>query len=205
MSPPGKTARVVALALAAMIVGVVVGSLVAARAPLWPTARRPLLEPWDGYWRQSASGGLERFHSGLECAPLPDHRLVKATLIAPDVLRCRYEVAGGDDGDVVLIELVHSPLHADALLRAAYPGRVSTGEERVSLLDGMAPGQRSTVRSTSAPTPGLDALVVRGARVTVEVTCLDFGGGIDVARCHATQAAFFSTWKGGVSEEAAPH
>lgn len=192
------------LALAAMVVGVVGGLLLATQAPLWPTARRPLRGSWDGYWRQDATGGLERFVANLECAELPRHRLQRATLIAPDALTCRYLPAEGEAGDVVLVELVHSPRHSVELLKAAYPGRVSTGDERVVLADGPAPGQRSTVRSTSAATAGLDALVVRGQRVTVEVSCLDFQSGVDVATCHATQAAFFSSWKGGLARVSSP-
>ena len=191
------------LALAAMVVGVVGGLLLAKQAPLWPTARRPLLGGWEGYWRQDATGGLELFVANLECTELPRHRLQRATLNAPDALSCRYQPAEGA-GDAVIVELVHSPRHSVELLRAAYPGRVSTGEERVVLADGPAPGQRSTVRSTSAATAGLDALVVRGQRVTVEVSCLDFQGGVDVAACHATQAAFFSSWKGGLARASSP-
>lgn len=190
------------LALAALVVGIVGGLLLATQAPLWPTARRPMMGGWDGYWRRDATGGLEQFAANFECAELPGHRMQRATLVAPDALSCRYQPEGA--GDVVLVELVHSPGHAVDLLRAAYPGRVSTAEERVALADGPAPGRRSTVRSTSAPTAGLDALVVRGQRITVEVSCLDFQGGVDVATCHATQAALFSSWKGGLAGVSSP-
>lgn len=201
MSRPAKTTRTLAIAFAAALVGVVGGLLLAARVPLWPTARPPLLEPWDGYWRQGVDGSLEGFVANLECAALPGHRLQRATLASPDSLSCRYEPDEGQAGDAVLVELVRSPQQAAALLHAAYPGRVSTVAARVSLADGTATGQRSTVRSTSAATPGLDAVVVRGEHVTVEVTCLDFQGGVDVVTCHPAQAAFFASWKGGPGGE----